>query len=132
MGLREQAAADVRAILEDTAAGFGVAITITSPLGQVEELAGFTNDIWQAIDPQTGMVVTSREPSAVLPKAALLEKFGELPRSIADPKRSPWLVSFADNAGKRHTLKVREARPDDANNMVALLLETIDGASSED
>ncbi len=123
MSLRDRAAADARAILEDSAGGFGRTITVTAPDGTTAELTGFSNDISQVIDPETGIAVAGRLASVALPIAALVDAGLGMPRAVADSARKPWRVSFADTGGTVHTFKVREAMPDRSLGIVTCTLE---------
>jgi hypothetical protein len=118
MGLREQATLDARAILEDTS-GFAWPVTLTSPAGVVSSLQGFTADVGQIIDPETGQAVAGRRASVTLARAAL----PALPEAVADKGRKPWLASFADSRGAVQQWKVIEVLPDAAIGVVVLLLE---------
>jgi hypothetical protein len=127
VGLREQAAADLKLILEDSAAGFGWPITVTSPNGtDTAELTGYSNDIAQAIDPETGMLVSGRVASVVLSIGTLEDAgFTEVPRGTAESSGRPWVIEFADINGAPHRFKVREARRDRALGCVVCILENI-------
>ncbi len=128
MGLREQAAADARVILEDTAAGFGVPITLRDPDHLEVALTGFSNDIHQTIDPQTGFLVSSRTASIVLSIASIeAAGFTSLPKAIPEEARFPWVVFFDDLSGRRHTFKVREGIPDRGLGIIACALEAYGG-----
>src|SRR5215510_13621929 len=94
MGLREQAKQDAQAILEDTS-GFAWPVTLTSPAGVVTALQGFTTDVAQSIDPETGQAVSGRRASVALARASL----PALPEAIADSSRKPWIATFADSQG---------------------------------
>lgn len=118
MGLREQAKLDARAILEDTS-GFAWPVTLTSPLGVVASLLGFTADVGQTIDPETGQAVAGRRASVSLPRGALTE----LPEAISDKRRKPWLATFADSEGAVASWKVIDVMPDAALGVVVLLVE---------
>lgn len=126
MGLREQAAADNRAILEDSAAGFGWPITVTSPAGtDTAELTGYSNDIHQAVDADTGMLVSGRTVSCTLSIASLAAAGFGIPQGSAESTSRPWVVEFSDVGGRAYRLKVRESRPDRALNCVLCILEDI-------
>ena len=125
MGLRETAEADLAFILEDGDQGFGWPITITDPDGNVGNLTGFSNDIAQIIDPDTGQAVSGRLASAVLRISSIntvLPSSG-LPKGIADAGLKPWIVVFDDINGNVHTFKVAQSNPDRALGIVSLLLE---------
>jgi hypothetical protein len=123
MGLREQAAADLRTILEDTAAGFGWAISVTPPDGAPVALVGFSTDIAQVIDPETGIAVTGRSASVAIAIASLTAAGLDIPKAVADESGRPWVVTFADIVGKAHTFSVLEAHPDRALGVVVCRLE---------
>lgn len=123
MGLREQATADLRTILEDVDTGFGWEITLRHPDGQQAELKGTSTDVHQAIDPETGMLVSGRRASVALPVAALEEVAFEMPRGVADSSSKPWVVELHDAMGHPHTFKVTEALPDRALGVVVCILE---------
>jgi hypothetical protein len=59
MSLRLQAASDIATILTDTD-DFGWTTTVTDPNELSKPVIGFSNDIAQVIDPQTGLVVSGR------------------------------------------------------------------------
>jgi hypothetical protein len=124
VSLRAQAAADLGAILGDAAGGFGWPITVTDPSGTARTLTGFSSDIGQVIDPQTGVAVAGRTASVALALAALTAAGLGMPRGIADPASKPWVVSFNDIGGTSHTFKVLEAMPDRALGVVVCTLES--------
>lgn len=123
MNLRDQASADARAILEDDVRGFGCEITLTDPDDVRQTVKGFTTDISESIDPETGQIVMGRTASVALPLAALAAVGLGIPVGVAEPTRRPWVVQFNDVAGVAHVFKVREGRPDRAAGVVVCLLE---------
>lgn len=123
MGLREQAAADLQTILEDSAAGFGRAITVTNPAGVTADLTGFSTDVFQGIDPETGVMVSGRIASVALPIAALIAAGLGMPRGVSDETSDPWVVEFDDLRDVSHRFKVSEAYPDRALGIVTARLE---------
>lgn len=122
MGLREQAAIDCKAIVED-ASGFGWPITVTNPAGASAAMTGLSTDIALSIDPDTGTAVTGRKASVALSIAALETAGLGMPRAIADGSGKPWLVRFEDVQGNAQTFKVRESAPDRAIGLVVCWLE---------
>lgn len=125
MGLRQLAEADLSGILEDSAFGFGFNITVTNPAGLAKSLVGFTNDIAELIDPDTGQAVSGRSASVTLRISSLVTAgFTELPRAIADASSKPWLVTFLDLAGNSQIFKVRQSMPDRTLGVVLCYLET--------
>lgn len=123
MNLRQQAAADLLGILEDTAAGFGWSVTVTSPELVSASLTGFSNDIGHTIDPQTGQAVIGRKASVALAIASLRAAGLDLPRNISASSSKPWIVVFNDIGGISHKFKVSEALPDRGAGLVTCLLE---------
>ena len=122
MGLRERAAADCKAIVEDLG-GFGWALSVTSPEGVTAALVGLAADIGLTIDPNTGLPITGRKAHVSMANESLLAAFGVLPRGIADGVGKPWLVRFDDIHGSPHTFKVRESAPDRAIGLTTCWLE---------
>lgn len=125
MGLRAIAEADLGVILEDSDTGFGFPITVTSPGGTNETLTGFSDDISQLIDPDTGQAVSGRLASVALRISTINTKFpGEgLPRNIADASLKPWVIEFDDINGNPSKFKVSESNPDRALGMLICILE---------
>jgi len=125
MGLRQIAETDLGLILEDKDTGFGFDITITDPSGSTGTgpLTGFSDDISQIIDPDTGQAVSGRLASVAV-RISLLTSVGlGLPRGIADAGSKPWLVQFDDINGNPFKFKVAQSNPDRAAGVVVLLLE---------
>lgn len=120
MGLREQAASDLRSIVED-ADGFGWPITVTDPNGEELELTGLSSDIALTIDPETGMAVQGRKASVSITLASL-EPLG-IPVHVSSSALKPWRVTFADIQGTSHEFKVMESYPDRAIGLVTCILE---------
>ena len=123
MGLRQIAESDLGLILEDTVTGFGYSITLTDPSGTVRPLTGFSDDIAQIIDPDTGQAVSGRLASAALRISSIISAGLTLPKGIADAGIKPWLVQFDDINGNPYTFKVAQSNPDRALGLVTLLLE---------
>lgn len=123
MNLRQTAEADLGAILEDSTTGFGWSITVTDPNGTVVPLTGFSDDISQMIDPDTGQAVSGRLASVALRISSLISAGLALPVGIADSAKKPWLVAFDDINGNPFTFKVSQSNPDRALGLVVCLLE---------
>jgi hypothetical protein len=124
MGLRDLAEADLGRILEDSATGFGYAIVLTDPAGVVLPITGFSNDIAQVIDPDTGQVVSGRLASVALRISTIIAAGLSLPRGIANSKSKPWIVEFNDLLGNPHKFKVFQSNPDRGVGMITLILES--------
>lgn len=123
MGLREIAEQDLGAILEDGAYGFGWPITVTDPAGLSAVLTGFSSDIAQVIDPDTGQAVSGRLATAVIRTSSLIAAGLGYPKGVSDPASKPWVVQFNDINGVAHTFKVKDGDPDRALGVVACTLE---------
>lgn len=120
-GLRELAEADLGAILEDGVAGFAVDITLTDPAGTSQVLKGFSNDIAQIIDPETGEIVSGRLATATLRLSSIT--LPGVPEGVADASKKPWLAAFDDILGNSYTFKVAKANPDRSLGIIFLILE---------
>ena len=123
MGLREQAETDNRAILNDSVNGFGFFISLTNPDGVVAPLTGFSNDISQLIDPDTGQAVSGRMASVALNINDIITAGLTLPVAIADSAGKPWLITFNDINGNTNTFKILKSNPDRAIGMIVCILE---------
>ena len=95
------------------------ATALTSPVGVSTSLKGYTTDVGQAIDPDTGQAVAGRRASVAVSRSSLPEQ----PEGIADSGRKPWVATFADSGGVVSDWKVIEVLPDRATGVVVLLLE---------
>lgn len=127
MGLRTLAEQDLGLILEDEAFGFGWPITLRSPAGlQSTALIGYSDDISQTIDPDTGQLVSGRLASVALRTSTLLAQGFVMPYGVADAAAKPWVVTFADINGTAYTFKVRQTNPDRALGLVVCILEGYD------
>ena len=117
---------ELRDILNDTD-GFGFPITVTNPSGTVAALVGFSNDIAQVIDPETGQAVSGRLASVALSMEDMdaIVGFGQ-PKAIADPDSRPWVITFDDILGISHTFKVNESNPDRGLGLITCTLEAYD------
>ncbi len=124
MGLREIAETDLGAILEDSALGFGWPITLTDPAGASASLTGFSNDIHQTIDPDTGQVVSGRVASAALRLSSITGAGLAMPFGVSDPASKPWRITFDDINGATHDFKIAEADPDRS---IGALICTLEG-----
>ena len=123
MGLRDTAEQDLGAILEDGAMGFGWSITVTDPSGLSLPFTGFSDDISQIIDPDTGQAVSGRLVSVALRISSLTAEGMSLPVGIADSASKPWVIEFNDINGNPFKFKVAQSNPDRALGLVTCLLE---------
>lgn len=123
MGLRQTAETDMRKILEDSVYGFGWSISLTNPAGTtVAGLIGFSNDISQIIDPDTGQPVSGRSATIAISIGLLTENSLALPVAISDATSKPWIVTFNDINGNSYNFKVIHSNPDRAIGVVICLL----------
>lgn len=123
MGLRQLAETDLGVILEDSVTGFGWPITVTDPSGNAQPLTGFSDDIAQVIDPDTGQVLSGRLASVALRISSLTTAGLALPQGIADATKKPWIIAFDDINGNNFTFKVMQSNPDRALGLVSCILE---------
>lgn len=122
MSLRARAERDVGRILENSA-HMGWSIQVTNPDGVSESLTGFSNDISQVIDPDTGQAVSGRLASVALRISSLVDSgLGDMPKGIADAASKPWLVTFDDINGNEYTFKVSSSDPDRTVGMIVCML----------
>lgn len=123
MNLREQAAIDARAFLEDVDGGFSWPIKVTAPGKAPVNLKGFSSDIHQTIDPETGQAVVGRLATIALSMLSLKEAELGVPKGVADNSQRPWIVEFDDVGGASYKFKVVEAVPDRAMMIVVCRLQ---------
>ena len=108
--LYAQAAADTKAILEDSASGFGVPMVLTNPDGVTQNITGHAADIGNTIDPETGQNISGRIVHVSLPTESLT--IGR-PRGVPDEGSSPWLVELQlPGEEQPQTFKIFESMPD--------------------
>lgn len=126
MSLRLIAEQDLQSIIETDLTGFGWPITVTSPAGATYALRGFSNDIGQVIDPDTGQVVSGRSASVAIRIGLLIENGLAVMQNISDTALKPWLVTFDDINGVSATFKVIQSNPDRALGLLTCLLSFYD------
>jgi len=123
VGLRDTAETDLGLILEDQTTGFGMPITLTNPAETTGSFTGFSNDVSELIDPDTGIAISGRVASVAIRIQPILDAGFVLPVAIADKTSKPWLVGFDDINGNSYTFKVIESNPDRALGLVICKLE---------
>lgn len=121
--MRELAEQDLGNILGDADTGFGWPIIIDAPSGNSAPFTGYSNDISQMIDPDTGQLVAGRMASVAIRISALLDIGFGLPRGVADSNSKPWVVTFSDINGNEFVFKVKQANPDRALGLITCNLE---------
>jgi len=120
MSLRETATADLNNIL---AAEFARDITITDPDDNSAVVKGFTNDVAQVIDPETGQLVSGRIATIAIALRELTAAGLEIPEGIEDTTKKPWRINFEDMDGAEYHFKVFASNPDRALGVVTCELE---------
>jgi len=128
MNLRTLVENDLKLILEDSIGGFGWSITLIDPSGNSTDiidggLKGYSNDISQVVDPDTGTIVSGRSASVAVRISTLLDNGFSLPVGIADTNMKPWICKFNDINGNGGTFKVMQSNPDRTIGIVTLILE---------
>jgi hypothetical protein len=121
--LRDQAAADNLAIVEDAADGFGKAVTVTDPDGNTADLVGLWTDVEFKIDPDTGLSIAARTASVTLRIDSLAAAGLGMPEGQPDAALKPWRVSFVGLDGVTRNYKVSTRFPDAAIGSVSCMLE---------
>lgn len=127
MGLRATAERDLKSILENKVSGFGWDIELINPSGISSNdvidggLIGFSNDISQVIDPDTGQMVSGRSASVAIRISSLIDL--GMPRGINDTVTKPWIVKVKDINNNEFTFKVQQSNPDRALGIVTCYLE---------
>lgn len=114
LDLHKQAQKDLKHILN---AEFGQELHLVSPLKEKTILRGFTQDIGQRFDQETGLYVEDR----LLTVSVSLKDIKEVPTS---PNKAPFWFVFID--GKKY--KVKKAMPDLTLDIVVLTLEFLENA----
>jgi len=127
MGLREEAEADMIEIHENTNE-FGWDIFLTDPDGVTVPVVGLANDIAQAIDPDTGLIISGRSASVSIPIQSITQAGVGLPVGISDPTSRPWTVTFDDILGTSWTFKISNTSPDRSLGNIVCQLEIYNGA----
>jgi len=123
VGLRDVATVDLNNIM---AMDFGWSVTVTDPSDESASIKGFTSDIAETIDPNTGQVVSGTLATVALPLRALDAAGIGIPVGIVDADVKPWRVVFLDTEGDSYTFKVVGSHPDRALGIVTCELEIYD------
>jgi len=128
VNLRAQAESDLNSILKDADNGFGWSIEFVSPAGDFVSLLGFSNDIGQAIDPETGQPVAGRTVTVSVPIKDFEDRGLSLPTGITQTNSRPWCVSFMELPGSQSrpvNFRVVNTLPDRGIGMLVCYLEGI-------
>ena len=123
MGLRDIAASDFQTLANDTDTGWGWPATVTDSNGTTAVLNGFSNDISELIDPQTGLLVSGRNASIALVYRDLVAAGLGMPVAVIDRSIRPWTVSITHVDGQTFVFKIVEVKPDQTIGPVVCKLE---------
>lgn len=123
MGMREIAAADFQTFVNDDVTGWGWAAVVTNPAETSVPLKVFSNDIFELIDNDTGIVISGRSASAAMVLSDLTTAGLGIPEAVADGASKPWTISFDDINGQSYTFKIADVRPDRSIGSIVCLLE---------
>lgn len=124
MNIREQAVADHASILGDQEHGLGWATDVTDPQGNRARVIGHINDVWESVDPETGVLVRNQAVSVVLPLSGLKAAGLGVPTGVS--RGAPWLVEFVV-ANTLYAYAVSEAREDRTLRSVTCRLQEYEG-----
>lgn len=125
MNLRQLAASDAASIMSDTATGFGWSVRVAQPGGDPVEVTGFSGDIAQVIDPETGQAVSGRLAHVALPISSLTAVGLGIPKGVISTDEKPWIILFDDLEGTQVRFIVAESNPDRTIGIVVLVLEAL-------
>lgn len=126
MGLRAQAAADAKKILNDATSGAGWRISIYDPSAPTVAVpfVGFTNDISFVLDPDTDDFVTGRRASIAVSLTDIeAASLSGIPDAVPDTAGRPWVVEFVGLDAETYKFKVAQSMPDRTLNVLVLDLE---------
>jgi hypothetical protein len=112
--------------------GFGWPITVVDPSDTSVDFIGFANDIGESLDPETGLLVSSRSASVSLPIVSLFDAGMTIPEGIHDSSQRPWVVITDDINGTTHTFKVSATKYDRALGNIVCQLEVYSGYTDTD
>lgn len=122
VGLREVARQDARRILGD-ADGFAWPLTVTDPDGRKGCINGFSSDVGELIDAQTGVAISGRQVEVTLHVDDLNRLGFGHPEYIASEEGKPWLIEFPDIEGTPGAFKVMRTAPDLTTGVILCFLE---------
>lgn len=123
MNLRTLNESDLAIMVEDDTDGWAIPVTVTDPAGVSADLKGLSNDIYEVIDPDLGIVVSGRNATVSLRISSLTAANLGLPVGIISTTKRPWTVEFKDLEGKDYLFKVVEGRPDRTVGIITCILE---------
>lgn len=128
MGLIDLARRHNRAILSNSSTGGAWPVTITNPDGASATVSGWSNDISQIIDPDTGQAVSGRAASLSLSIDDLRAEGLDIPKGQNSRNAKPWLIAWNDGKGTDFLFKISSADPDRTLDSVVCILEAYKNA----
>ncbi len=127
MGLRQEIRHHANIILTDETHGFAWPLVVTDPNSISAKLTGFSTDIADLIDPETGQAISGRQAEVTIAFDSLAAVFGgRHPAYVASEDGKPWTVRFEDIEGVSHIFKVLRSAPDRTTGVILLYLEAYD------
>ena len=120
MTLRDIATEDLNAIITQD---FGIPIVVIDPAGTRGEVVGYTNDIGQIIDPDTGQMISGRLVSVAISLRSLTAVGLGVPQGIEKASLKPWYVTYQDTDFNQYTFKIMTSNPDRTLGIVTCELE---------
>ena len=123
MSLHDLARTTLESIMKNERTAFSRSFSVTDPEGTTASFYGRWNHISQAVDQETGAIITGEFVSAVIVKNDLVANgLTGVPEHIEDGEETPWLF---EQAGK--TYKVFNALADETMGTIVVILEPFDG-----
>jgi len=113
---------DVERILTDVG-GFAWPLTVTDPDGKKGCLNGFSSDVGDLFDPETGQSISSRQVEVSLSVDSLNRVGLGHPEYVASETGKPWIVEFDDIEGTPGKFKVARTAPDLTVGIILCYLE---------
>ena len=116
------AQAVLKSILENVMTGFGEALTLITPSDVEYSVKGFSNDIGQTIDPDTGQLVSGRNAQVTLSLESIMALGIGIPEGISSSDSKPWRIRYTDLSGAVVTFAVITSSPDRSLGSLVLYL----------
>lgn len=122
MGVRQELRRDVHRILTDVE-GFAWPLVVTDPDGRSARLQGFSTDVSDLIDMETGQAVSGRQAEVTISMDSLACAGMAHPAGVPDTAGKPWVIAFEDAVGGLWTFKVMRSAPDRTAGLILCHLE---------
>mgnify|MGYP000601476612 CR=1 FL=1 len=128
MGLRQNASADLKSILENDQTGFAHDIVLIPPVGDEIALKGTTTNISSIIDPDTGQLVSGNYVEMSLVMASVYASTPDLPKAEPSANKKSWKAKFSNISGVENTYRIIETLPDKELGVLVCILESFNEA----